>query len=105
MFEVVEPFYIVKTTHCCQVYFNMQKYRFFRANSPSGQSGSTTLETLAENIEEAFEKRLYITNYSSHLNLHDNSLLLVTTRGVAWGGTLELLSHLVKKKNKKEIFQ
>ena len=36
----------------------------FKANSPSGQSGFTTLATLAENIEEAFERRLYTTNNS-----------------------------------------
>ena len=29
-------------------------------NSPQGQSSSTTLVSLAEKVEEAFEKRFYI---------------------------------------------
>ena len=35
--------------------------------------------TLTGNLEEAFERSFYATNNSSHLKLHDNSLLLVTT--------------------------
>ena len=36
------------------------------------QTSSTTLATLAENKEEAFERRFYTTNNSTRLNLHDN---------------------------------
>ena len=47
---------------------------YSKVNSSQGQSGSTTL---AINIEEAFKKKFYTTINSSHLNLHDHSLLLV----------------------------
>ena len=55
--------------------------RFFnhKANSTSSESSFTTLESLAESIEEAFERRLYSTNNSSRINLHDNNLFLLTT--------------------------
>ena len=59
----------------------LKKFFNHKANSPPGpdQSSSTTLATLAENIEEAFERRFYTTNNSSRINLHDNDLFLLTT--------------------------
>ena len=52
-----------------------------KANSPPGpdQSSSTALTTLAENVEEAFERRSFTTNNSTRINLHDNDLFLLTT--------------------------
>ena len=62
------------------MYFRIHKYCFFfKVNSPPGQNGSSTLATLSEDIEETFERKLYATNNSSHLNLHDMKLSLVTT--------------------------
>ena len=56
------------------------KYFFnHKAYSPPGQSNSTTLVTMAENIKEAFERRFYTTNNSTQINLHDNDLFLLTT--------------------------
>ena len=56
----------------------LKKFFNHKANSPPGpdQSSSTTL---AETIEEAFERRFYTTNNSSRINLHDNDLFLLTT--------------------------
>ena len=48
-------------------------------NSNLSESSFTTLESLAESIEEAFERRLYSTNNSKQINLHDNDLFLLTT--------------------------
>ena len=39
----------------------MKKFFSHKANSPQGESKSTTLATLAENIEEVFERRFYTT--------------------------------------------
>ena len=50
---------------------------YLKANSLLGQSGSVTLVILAENKEEALEKRLYTTNNNTNLSFNDNSLLLV----------------------------
>ena len=50
-----------------------------KANSTSSESSFTTLESLAESIEEAFERRLYSTNNSSRINVQDNNLFLLTT--------------------------
>ena len=85
--ELLEPFYIV-TQKCSKNNALLSSViphaavlkKFFnhKANSPPGpdQSSSTTL---AENIEEAFERRFYTTNNSSRINLHDNDLFLLTT--------------------------
>ena len=55
--------------------------RFFnnKTNSNSNESSFTTLESLAESIEEALERRLYSINKSSRINLHDNNLFLQST--------------------------
>ena len=52
--------------------------KFFNHNSPPGQSSSTILATIAENIEDAFERWFYTAN-STRLNLYDNDLFLFTT--------------------------
>ena len=57
----------------------LKKFFNHKANSPPGQSGSTTLATLAGNIVNAFERRFYTSNNSTRLNLHDNDLFLLTT--------------------------
>ena len=48
----------------------------YKANSSPGQSSSTTLVTLTENIAEIFERRFYTINNSTRINLHthDNDL-------------------------------
>ena len=55
--------------------------RFFnnKTKSYSSESSFTNLESLAERIEEAFERRLYSINNSLRINLHDNNLFLLTT--------------------------
>ena len=50
-----------------------------KANSTSSEISFTTLENLAGSIEEAFERRLYSTNNSSRINVHNNNLFLLTT--------------------------
>ena len=57
----------------------MKKFFSHKANSPQGESKSTTLATLAENIEEVFERRFYTTINSTRINLYDNDFLLRTT--------------------------
>ena len=86
--ELLEPFYIV-TQQCSKNNALLssviphaavlKKFFNYKANSPPVQSSSTTLATMAENIEEAFERRFYTTNNSTRINLHDNDLFLLTT--------------------------
>ena len=78
LIELLEPFYIV-TQQCCKNNALLSSVnphaaalkRFFnyKTNSTSSESSFTTLESLAESIEEAFERRLYSTNNSSRINL------------------------------------
>ena len=51
----------------------------FKANSPTDQNSFKTLATLVKNIEKLFKRKFCTTKNKSHLNNHDNSLLLVTT--------------------------
>ena len=86
--ELLEPFYVV-TQQCSRNNALLssviphapvlKKFFYHKANNPPGQSGSTTLATLAGNIVNAFEIRFYTTNNSTRLNLHDNDLFLLTT--------------------------
>ena len=74
LIEVLEPFYLV-TQQCSKNNALLLKViphatalkRFFnlKANSTSIESSFITLESLAESIEEAFERRLYSSNNSS----------------------------------------
>jgi len=57
----------------------LKRYFNHKVNSTSSESSFTTLESLAENIEEAFKRRWCSTNNSSQINLHDNNLFLLTT--------------------------
>ena len=51
----------------------LKKFFNHKANSPAlGQSSSTTLTTLAENIEKVLERRFYTTKNSTRVYLHDN---------------------------------
>ena len=43
----------------------LKKYFNHKANTPPEKCSSTNLATLAENIEKAFERRLYTTNNST----------------------------------------
>jgi len=86
--KLLEPFYIV-TQQCCKNNALLSSViphaaalkRVFnhKANSTSSKSSFTTLESVAESIEEAFKKRLYSTNNSSRIYIHNNNLFLVTT--------------------------
>ena len=66
----------------------MQQYRkrFFnyKASSPPGQSSSTTLATLAENVEEAFKKGFCTINNSTQINPYNNDSFLLTTADDPW---------------------
>ena len=86
--ELLEPFYIVIQ----QCYKNnallssvnphataLKKFFNHKTNSNSSKSSFTTLERLAESIEEAFERRLYSINNSSQIDLQDNNLFSLTT--------------------------
>ena len=88
LIELLEPFYIV-TQQCSKnnallpsvIPYKVVLKRFFnhKANNSLSESSFTTLESLAESIEEAFERRLYSTNNSSRINFQDNNLFLLTT--------------------------
>ena len=76
--------------------------RFFnhKTNSNLSESSFTTLESLAESIEEAFERRLYSTNNSKQINLHDNDLFLLTT-GIDLSYKLNFFPENLKNKVKR----
>ena len=57
----------------------LKKYYSHKAYSPPGQSNSTTIATLVENIKANFERRFYTNNNSTRINLNDNDLFLLTT--------------------------
>ena len=90
LIELLEPFYVV-TQPCskkklitikCNLSRSSIKNVFWlnhKANSTPSESSFTPLESLAENVEEAFERRFYSTNNSSRIYLHGNNLFLVTT--------------------------
>ena len=79
--ELLKPFYII-TQQCSKnnallssvIPYAAALKTFFnhKANSTTSESSFTTLESLAESVEEAFERRLYSTNNSSRINLNDN---------------------------------
>ena len=58
------------------------------------------MESLAESIEEAFERRLYSTNNSKQINLHDNDLFLLTT-GIDLSYKLNFFPENLKNKVKR----
>ena len=86
--KLLEPLYIV-TQQCSKInalFLSVIRHaaplkRFFnhKTNSNSSESSFTTLESLAESLEEAFERRLYSINNSSRIDLHVSNLVLLTT--------------------------
>ena len=88
LIELLEPFYIV-TQQCSKNNALLssviphaavlKKFYNHKANITSSESSFTTLQSLAESIEEAFERRLYSTNNSTRINLLDNNLFLLST--------------------------
>ena len=50
----------------------LKKFFNHKANSPPGQSSSTTL---ADYVEDAFKRRFYTSNVSTRINLHGKNLL------------------------------
>ena len=88
LIELLEPFYIV-TQQCSKNNALLssviphaavlKKFYNHKANITSSESSFTTLQSLAESIEDAFEGRLYSTNNSSRIDLYDFNLFLLTT--------------------------
>ena len=86
LIELLEPFYIV-TQQCSKTNALLsslithaavlKKFYNHKANITSSESSFTTLQSLAESIEEAFERRLCSTNNSTRINLLDNNLFLL----------------------------
>ena len=77
----------------------LKRYFNHKTNSNLSESSFTTLESLAESIEEAFERRLYSTNNSKQINLHDNYLFLLTT-GIDLSYKLNFFPENLKNKIK-----
>ena len=85
---LLKPFYI-ETQQCSKsnallssVTLHAAVIKWFfnhKASSPSHQSSSTNLASLAENIKEPFERKFYTICNSTRINLHDNDLFLPTT--------------------------
>ena len=73
LIELLKPFYIV-TQQCSKKNAllssvvrraaALKRFFYHKTNSNLSESSFTTLESLAESIEEAFERRLYFTNNS-----------------------------------------
>ena len=86
LIELLEPFFVV-TQQCSKnnalllsVIPHAAAYiGYHKANSTLSESSFTILESLAESIKEAFERRFYSTNNSSQIYFHGNNLFLVTT--------------------------
>ena len=63
---LIEKFTTLKRVKCIPACRCTIFYLNFKASIPPGQSGSTTLATVSENLEGVFERRLYTTRKSAH---------------------------------------